>query len=75
MEPILQKPCRRRSKRPGSAPDQGTDASAALNFIAVETGPFTKDAIAEACVFTDGASQALRLALRIATADLLSADL
>jgi GAF domain-containing protein len=53
----------------------GKDASAALNFFALETSVFTEDAINEAVIFADMAGQALRLALRIATADLLAADL
>lgn len=53
----------------------GPDASAALNFFAAQAGVFTKDVIEEAGVFGDMASQALRLALRIASADLLIDDL
>lgn len=53
----------------------GKDASAALNFFAPKTNAFTDDAVAEAVVFADMAGQALRLALRIATADLLAEDL
>ena len=50
------------------------DASAALNFFAPESGLFTESAIDEAVIFADMASQALRLVVRIATADLLAAD-
>ena len=53
----------------------GDDASAALNFFAPETGVFTKNAIDEGTEFADIAAQALRLALRISTADLLAEDL
>ncbi|MEQ4565870.1 GAF and ANTAR domain-containing protein [Paenarthrobacter sp. CAP02] len=53
----------------------GEDSSAALNFFASEPGSFTEDAIGEAEVFADMAAQALRLALRISTADLLADDL
>ncbi|MEV7605693.1 GAF and ANTAR domain-containing protein [Paenarthrobacter sp. NPDC089322] len=53
----------------------GDDASAALNFFAPATGAFSNAPIAEAVVFADTAGQALRLALRIATADLLAEDL
>ena len=55
--------------------DLGNDASAALNFFAPETGVFTDAVIAESVVFADMAGQALRLALRIAAADLLAEDL
>ncbi|WOH20627.1 GAF and ANTAR domain-containing protein [Paenarthrobacter sp. GOM3] len=53
----------------------GNDASAALNFFAPATGLFNQAAIAEATQFADMAAQALRLALRIASADLLAEDL
>jgi GAF domain-containing protein len=53
----------------------GKDASAALNFFAPATGVFTEDAIGEAVIFGDMAGQALRLALRVITADLLAQDL
>ncbi|MFE4542245.1 ANTAR domain-containing protein [Arthrobacter sp. NPDC056727] len=53
----------------------GKDASAALNFFAMQSGLFTAEAINEATVFADMAGQALRLAVRIATADLLAEDL
>ncbi|MFJ5697494.1 GAF and ANTAR domain-containing protein [Arthrobacter sp. NPDC093139] len=53
----------------------GKDASAALNFFARETGLFTEEAIEEAVVFADMAGHALRLAVRITTADLLAEDL
>ncbi len=55
--------------------DLGNDASAALNFFAADTGLFTRETIDEAAVFADMAGQALRLAVRIATADLLASDL
>ncbi|MDP9936862.1 GAF domain-containing protein [Paenarthrobacter nicotinovorans] len=54
--------------------DLGKDASAALNFFALDTGLFTDEAIEEAVIFADMASQALRLVVRIATADLLAED-
>lgn len=53
----------------------GNDASGALNFFAPTTGLFNQVAIAEATQFADMAAQALRLALRIASADLLAEDL
>lgn len=53
----------------------GNDASAALNFFAPVTGVFTDQAIEEATVFADMAGHALKLAVRIAAADLLVADL
>ncbi|MFJ4210565.1 ANTAR domain-containing protein [Paenarthrobacter sp. NPDC089675] len=53
----------------------GEDAWAALNFFTVEPGLFTQEVTEEAAVFADMAAQALRLALRIATADLLAEDL
>ncbi|WP_347108876.1 GAF and ANTAR domain-containing protein [Paenarthrobacter sp. S56] len=53
----------------------GEDASAALNFFAAKPGLFSEGVIEEASVFADMAAQALRLALRIATADLLAEDL
>lgn len=53
----------------------GEDASAALNFFTLEPGRFTQDVTEEAAVFADMAAQALRLALRIATADLVVEDL
>ncbi|MFF2840785.1 GAF and ANTAR domain-containing protein [Paenarthrobacter sp. NPDC057981] len=53
----------------------GVDSAAALNFFASEAGKFTEDAVREAAVFADIAAQALRLALRISTADLLAEDL
>lgn len=52
----------------------GNEASAALNFFALETGLFTEDAIDEGVIFADMAGQALRLVVRIAAADLLAAD-
>lgn len=53
----------------------GEDASAGLNFFSEVTDNFSPEAVEEAVVFADMASQALRLALRIATADLLAQDL
>ncbi|MCX8456088.1 GAF and ANTAR domain-containing protein [Paenarthrobacter ureafaciens] len=53
----------------------GDDASAGLNFFSDVAGLFTEGVIEEAVTFADMASQALRLALRIATADLLAKDL
>lgn len=55
--------------------DLGTDASAALNFFAQETGLFTDEVIEDAAVFADMAGQALQVAMRIAAADLLAEDL
>lgn len=54
--------------------DVGKDAFAALNFFALDAGLFTQDAVEEAVVFADMAGQALRLVVRIATADLLAED-
>ena len=51
------------------------DATAALNFSAPATGLFTGDAVAVAVDFADAASDALRLSIRIAAADLLSGNL
>lgn len=53
----------------------GVNAAAALNFFAQDAGLFTEHAIEEATIFADMAAQALRLAVRIATADLLAEDL
>ncbi|MEV7607132.1 GAF and ANTAR domain-containing protein [Paenarthrobacter sp. NPDC089322] len=53
----------------------GQDASGALNFFAPEPGLFSREAIEEAAIFGDMAGQAMRLALRIAAADLLAEDL
>ncbi|WP_314323656.1 GAF and ANTAR domain-containing protein [Paenarthrobacter ilicis] len=53
----------------------GDDAAAALNFFSPARNAFSKVAVHEAMVFADIAAQALRLALRIATADLLAEDL
>jgi GAF domain-containing protein len=55
--------------------EAGETASASLNFFAAAAGSFTEEAIAEAVVFTRTAGQALRLALRIASAELLANDL
>lgn len=51
------------------------EATAALNFSAPATSLFTGHAIAVAVDFADAASDALRLSLRIAAADLLSGNL
>ncbi|MDI3214070.1 ANTAR domain-containing protein [Arthrobacter sp. AL12] len=51
------------------------DATAALNFSAPGPGLFTGDAVAVAVNFADVASDALRLGIRIAAADLLSGHL
>ena len=53
----------------------GRDANAVLNFFAPATGLFTEEVIQDAQVFADMASQIMRLALRIATADQLAEDL
>ncbi|WP_347109470.1 GAF and ANTAR domain-containing protein [Paenarthrobacter sp. S56] len=53
----------------------GEDASAGLNLFSEVTDNFSAEAVEEAVIFADMASQALRLALRIATADLLAQDL
>lgn len=55
--------------------DLGATATASLNFFAPATGLFTEEAISEATVFTHTAGQALRLTLRIITAELLADDL
>lgn len=52
----------------------GKDASAALNFFALDTGLFTDKAIEEAVIFGDMAAQALRLVITIATSNLLAED-
>ncbi|MCB5290856.1 hypothetical protein BJQ90_00273 [Arthrobacter sp. SO3] len=51
------------------------DATALLNFSAPAAGLFTGDAVAVAVDFADAASDALRLSIRIAAADLLSDNL
>jgi len=53
----------------------GEDAVGALKFFSAETGSFTTDVVSATSAFADIADQALRLALRIATADLLAHDL
>ena len=53
----------------------GEDASAALNFFAPDTGLFTEQAVHEAIGFADMAARALRLAVRISTADTVIAEL
>lgn len=55
--------------------DLGKSASASLNFFAPAAGLFTEEAIQDATVFTHTAGRALRLALRIITAELLAEDL
>jgi GAF domain-containing protein len=55
--------------------DVGENASASLNFFAPAAGLFTEEAIGEAVVFARTAGHALRLALRIVTAELLADDL
>lgn len=54
--------------------DLGND-SAALNFFAPAAETFTEAAVQEAVVFADMAGQALSLAVRISTADLVIAEL
>ena len=53
----------------------GEDAAAALNFFAADTGLFTEATVAEAAGFADLAGRALRLAVRIGTAQARAADL
>jgi GAF domain-containing protein len=53
----------------------GEDAAAALNFFAADTGLFTEETVAEAAGFADLAGRALRLAVRIGTAQARAADL
>jgi GAF domain-containing protein len=53
----------------------GDDAAAALNFFASSTGVFTTDIVAEAAGFADLAGRALRLAVRIGTAQARAEDL
>jgi hypothetical protein len=55
--------------------DLGDAASAALNFFAPAAGLFNDEAVREAVVFADTAGHALRLALRIISAELLAKDL
>ena len=55
--------------------DAGEAASAALNFFAPAAALFTGEAIAEAVVFSRTAGHALRLTLRIVTAELRANDL
>jgi hypothetical protein len=55
--------------------DSGEKSSASLNFFAPATGLFSEEAIAKALVLARTAGQALRLALRIVTAELLASDL
>jgi GAF domain-containing protein len=53
----------------------GEDAAAALNFFASGHGVFTKEVVAEAAGFADLAGRALRLAVRIGTAQTRAEDL
>jgi hypothetical protein len=53
----------------------GQDAAAALNFFASGTGLFTEEVAAEAAGFADLAGRALRLAVRIGTAQSRAEDL
>lgn len=53
----------------------GEDSAAALNFFASTTGVFTADIVAEAAGFADLAGRALRLAVRIGTAQARTEDL
>jgi GAF domain-containing protein len=53
----------------------GEDAAAALNFFGSDTGLFTDEVIAEAEGFADLAGRALRLAVRIGTAQSRAEDL
>jgi GAF domain-containing protein len=55
--------------------DVGDSASASLNFFSAKPGLFTAEAIAEAVAFTAMAGRALRLTLRIITAEQLADDL
>jgi GAF domain-containing protein len=53
----------------------GDDAAAALNFFGSDTGLFTEEVIGEAAGFADIAGRALRLAVRIGTAQSRAEDL
>lgn len=53
----------------------GEDATAALNFFGSDTGLFTEEVIGEAVGFADIAGRALRLAVRIGTAQSRAEDL
>jgi hypothetical protein len=53
----------------------GENAAAALNFFAPATGVFTEDAINEAVSFADVAGRAVRLAVRVGTAESAADDL
>jgi len=53
----------------------GKDAAAALNFFAADTGIFTEEIIDEAAGFADLAERALRLAVRIGTAQSRAEDM
>lgn len=53
----------------------GEDSAAALNFFASTTGVFTAPIVAEASGFADLAGRALRLAVRIGTAQARAEDL
>ena len=53
----------------------GENAAAALNFFAPATGVFTEDTINEAASFADVAGRAVRLAVRVGTAEGAADDL
>ncbi len=53
----------------------GEEAAAALNFFAPETGVFTQDTINQAASFADIAGRAVRLAVRVGTAEGAADDL
>ncbi|MCU1515839.1 MAG: hypothetical protein JWQ75_560 [Pseudarthrobacter sp.] len=53
----------------------GADSSAALNFFATSTSVFTEDIIREAAGFTELAESAVRLALKVGTAQGTADDL
>ncbi len=53
----------------------GDDTSAALNFFATSTGVFTEDIIAEANTFAELAGNAVRLAVKVGTAQGTADDL
>ncbi|WP_458114313.1 GAF and ANTAR domain-containing protein [Arthrobacter sp. R1-13] len=55
--------------------DLGGNASAVLNFFAVDTGIFTEGMVAEAKRFADVAGRALRLGIRIAAAEVRAEEL
>ncbi|MET3175462.1 UNVERIFIED_ORG: GAF domain-containing protein [Arthrobacter sp. UYCu721] len=53
----------------------GENAAAVLNFFAPATGVFTEDIISEAASFADVAGSAVRLAVRVGTAESAADDL